>query len=108
MVSLLIRGASLPKDKEQIFVIFPDGVVNVVEKGTPYYEAVEVPDHGRTVVRGEWTTRRTFEHDGEWWCTACGEGITIYMGEDRADRYDFCPHCGAVMRPGKEETDGTV
>lgn len=49
MADLLIRGASLPKDKEQIFVIFPDGAVNVVEKGTPYYEAIELPDHGRLI-----------------------------------------------------------
>lgn len=61
------------------------------------------PADVRPVVHGEWTTRRTLEHDGEWWCTACGEGITIYMGEDRADRYNFCPHCGADMRKEKHE-----
>lgn len=49
MADLLIRDASLPKDKEQIFVIFPDGVVNVVEKGTPVYKAVEIPEHGRCI-----------------------------------------------------------
>ena len=52
----------------------------------------------RPVVRAHWTDRRTIEHDGEWYCTACGKEITIYMGADREDRYNFCPNCGADMR----------
>lgn len=59
----------------------------------------------RPVRRGKWTCRRTLEHDGGWWCTACGNELTIYMG-NRSDRYNFCPNCGADMRPQppKEET----
>lgn len=56
----------------------------------------------RHVVRGEWTNKRTIEHDGEWWCTACGKEITIYMGADRKDRYKFCPNCGADMMEMEE------
>lgn len=52
----------------------------------------------RPAVRGMWTDKRTIEHDGEWYCTACGKEITIYMGADREDRYAFCPNCGADMR----------
>lgn len=52
----------------------------------------------RPVVRGKWTDKRTIEHDGEWYCTACGKEITIYMGADRKDRYAYCPNCGADMR----------
>lgn len=52
----------------------------------------------RPVVRGRWTDHRTIEHDGEWYCTACGKEITIYMGADREDRYNFCPNCGADMK----------
>lgn len=54
----------------------------------------------RRVKEGEWTTRRTIDHDGDWWCTACGAEVTIYMGEFRDDRYAYCPHCGAVMKNG--------
>ena len=52
----------------------------------------------RPVVRAHWTDHRTIEHDGEWYCSACGKEITIYMGADRPDRYRFCPNCGADMR----------
>ena len=52
----------------------------------------------RPVVRAHWTDHRTLEHDGEWYCSACGKEITIYMGADRPDRYAFCPNCGADMR----------
>lgn len=51
----------------------------------------------RPVVKAHWTDRRTIEHDGEWYCSACGKEITIYMGADRKDRYKFCPNCGAKM-----------
>ena len=58
------------------------------------------PADVRPVRRGKWTDHRTIEHDGEWWCTACGKEITIYMGADRKDRYAFCPNCGAWMEDG--------
>lgn len=61
------------------------------------------PADVRPVARGEWTDKRTLEHDGEWYCTACGKGITIYMGPDRKDRYAFCPNCGADMREVKTD-----
>jgi len=52
----------------------------------------------RPVVKAHWTDHRTIEHDGEWYCSACGKEITIYMGADRKDRYAYCPNCGADMR----------
>ena len=59
----------------------------------------------RPVVRGEWTTKRTLEHDGEWWCTACGNEVSICScGKDRTWKYRYCPICGAEMRP-KEADD---
>ena len=58
------------------------------------------------VVHGEWTNRRTWTHDGEWYCTACDKEITIYMGEKRGnDRYNYCPNCGAKMDGGKADAD---
>ena len=50
----------------------------------------------RPVVRAKWSCKRTNEHDGDWYCTACNKELTIYMG-NREDRYAFCPNCGAVM-----------
>ena len=52
----------------------------------------------RPVVRGHWTNHRTLFTDGDWYCSACGKEITIYMGPDREDRYAYCPNCGADMR----------
>ena len=69
-------------------------LVHLVDK---VFDAIPAADV-RPVRRGKWTDHRTIEHDGEWWCTACGKEITIYMGADRKDRYPFCPNCGADMR----------
>ena len=75
------------------------GIPNVVKSLSFITEQLEkIPAADvRPVVRGEWTDHRTNEHDGEWYCTACGKEITIYMGVDRKDRYAFCPNCGAKM-----------
>lgn len=50
----------------------------------------------RPVAKARWTDHRTNEHDGEWYCSACGEepwwcGVT----EDILPKY--CPNCGAMM-----------
>ena len=48
--------------------------------------------------RGRWTTERTSDHDGEWYCSACGYD-PIVMTDDMK----FCPGCGAKMTmEGKE------
>ena len=47
--------------------------------------------------RGEWTTKRTIVHDGEWYCTACGSeqpNISTVMGKPN---WAYCPNCGAKM-----------
>lgn len=73
-------------------------VVDMIES-RPTIDAVPV-------VHGEWTNRRTWTHDGEWYCTACDKEITIYMGEKRGnDRYKYCPNCGAKMDGGKDDAD---
>jgi hypothetical protein len=46
-MSLYIPGCDLPKEGNKLLVIFPDGVVNEVERGTPYYEAKQLSPHGR-------------------------------------------------------------
>lgn len=53
------------------------------------------------VRRGRWTDHRTIEHDGEWYCTACGEEVTICScGKDKTWKYRYCPNCGAKMDGG--------
>lgn len=68
------------------------------------FDIAELPTISPDEVRGvgEWTNKRTIEHDGDWWCTACGKEITIYMGKDRKNRYAFCPNCGARMKGGAD------
>lgn len=56
----------------------------------------------RPVVRAHWTNHRTLFTDGDWYCSACGKAITIYMGPDREDLYAYCPNCGADMRNSLE------
>lgn len=41
--------------------------------------------------RGRWTTHRTQEHDGEWYCDQCGYEPTIF------EATPYCPNCGAMM-----------
>lgn len=59
-------------------------------------KAQEAPD---TNV-GEWTTERTQEHDGEWYCSECG-----YEPVVMSDDMKYCPGCGRKMslpEPPKE------
>ena len=41
--------------------------------------------------RGRWTTERTMEHDGEWYCSVCGYEPIVY------EATNYCPNCGARM-----------
>ena len=43
------------------------------------------------MVHARWTTKRTWKHDGEWYCSACEYEPVVFM--DSA----FCPNCGAKM-----------
>lgn len=59
-------------------------------------KAQEVPD----INAGEWTTERTQEHDGEWYCSECG-----YEPVVMSDDMKYCPGCGRKMllpEPPKE------
>lgn len=50
------------------------------------------------VVHGKWTTKRTQEHDGEWYCTVC-DYEPIVMSDDMK----YCPGCGAKMDLEKQD-----
>lgn len=61
-------------------------------------KAQEIPDTNA----GKWTTERTQEHDGEWYCSECG-----YEPVVMSDDMKYCPGCGRKMtmpEPQKEET----
>ena len=50
---------------------------------------------------GKWTTERTQEHDGEWYCSECGYEPVVL-----SDDMKYCPGCGRKMllpEPPKEE-----
>jgi len=48
------------------------------------------------VRHGRWADRR--KHDGAWYCTACGEEVTICScGKDKTWEFPYCPNCGAAM-----------
>ena len=58
------------------------------------------------VVHGEWTTKRTWEHDGELYCSVCGKSVDAYNDIRWADKmYNYCPNCGAKMDGGKDDAD---
>jgi len=62
-------------------------------------EALETQDVPEENV-GKWTTERTQEHDGEWYCSECGYE-PIVMSDDMK----YCPGCGRKMllpEPPKE------
>ncbi len=62
-------------------------------------KALEKQDVPETNV-GKWTTERTQEHDGEWYCSECGY-VPVVMSDDMK----YCPGCGRKMslpEPPKE------
>ena len=46
------------------------------------------------VMRGEWVTTRTIIHDGELYCSLCGQ--------EALAESNYCPNCGADMRRESE------
>lgn len=50
------------------------------------------------VVHGEWTTKRTLQHDGEYYCSRCGFEAFWSWRRDAQSLTNFCPNCGADMR----------
>ena len=49
------------------------------------------------IVYGEWTTKRTWMHDGEWYCSVCDYEPVVFMESS------YCPNCGAKMDAGDED-----
>lgn len=48
------------------------------------------------VVHAYWTTKRTWQHDGEIYCSAC-ENDAPTEGDYRQVKTKYCPNCGANM-----------
>ena len=49
------------------------------------------------VVRGEWVTTRTIIHDGEPYCSLCGQEALAEYGRHTYIKSKYCPNCGAKM-----------
>lgn len=85
MRDLISREAAKAAIREK----FPDLTsrveINTVLNGIP---AVDAVPNGR----GHWTTKRTTEHDGEWYCDVCGYEPMVF------ENSRFCPGCGALMQ----------
>ena len=64
-----------------------------------FYAHTLSPDEVRGV--GKWITDRTWEHDGEPYCSVCD----FEQSFARFQKFKFCPNCGAKMK-GVE--DGTT
>lgn len=48
------------------------------------------------VVHAYWTTKRTWQHDGEIYCSACDHDAPT-EGDYRQVKTNYCPNCGAMM-----------
>ena len=51
------------------------------------------------VVHARWTTKRTWKHDGEWYCSACEYEPIVFMDSS------YCPNCGAKMDGERRESE---
>lgn len=49
------------------------------------------------VKHGKWITKRTWEHDGEYYCEKCGKEAHWTWERDKQILSDYCPNCGARM-----------
>ena len=56
------------------------------------------------VMHGEWVTTRTIIHDGELYCSLCGQEALAECGRHTYIKSKYCPNCGAKMESeGKDE-----
>ena len=96
MADILIRGMKMPLSKTEL-IVFPSGVVQVYDSRENYLgkaQAVPLPEG----VRGKWEFKNTDTLASKaWTCSECGRR--------KAFKTNFCPACGADMRPeGRTET----
>ena len=46
------------------------------------------------VMHGEWVTTRTIIHDGELYCSLCGQEALAEYGRHTYIKSNYCPNCG--------------
>ena len=49
------------------------------------------------VMHGEWVTTRTIIHDGELYCSLCGQEALAEYGRHTYIKSNYCPNCGAEI-----------
>lgn len=82
-------------------LISRQAVENITWEEPSYSDPLNVLTEVREKVRalpsvenkGEWIRTRTWEHDGEPYCSICG-----FAPYDEGDCGNFCPNCGAKMK----------
>ena len=71
------------------------------EGGLTAYDAQDIINKAPTIEpkRGEW-----IEQEDCWQCSACGDEFILEVGVKPTDaKMNFCPTCGADMRPKEGE-----
>lgn len=71
------------------------------------FDCIYIVDNAPTidavpVVHGRWITTRTYSHDGEPYCSNCGEEAPAEYGRYTYIKSTYCPNCGSKM--DKEDT----
>ena len=54
------------------------------------------------VKHGWWTRDRGVEHDGEMYCSVCGQGA-MFIDWREEWKTPYCPNCGAKMDGGEQD-----
>lgn len=70
-------------------------VTNLYARLKEYEDTGLEPEEVRPMVRGRWNR---YEHDGEIWANYCSV-CNIYLPLGLDWEPNFCPNCGADMRP---------
>ena len=68
-----------------------DFALNQKDKTITPNDIMRFPAADIPVVKSYWTTKRTEQHDGEWYCANCGYEPIVFEGSR------YCANCGAIM-----------
>lgn len=86
-----VRLAAGPDADEEYSADFLDGIKVVL-----YMLSTETPADVKPVVKGEWIPDK-YDPEFKLWCSVC-DWTAEYP-------YNFCPNCGAEMRPTEKSNE---
>ena len=82
-----------PSDSDRILKVDYDDIRRIVMDFIDDAPTAEV----KPIVYGEWLYTGDMFNEGELVCSKCGHKIDV------ADKSNFCPNCGAIMRKESKE-----